>query len=219
MKILLVEDDEALASGLKKALEDELYVVNWVDTGHDALLVVDTDELDIVILDIGLPDINGLEVLKKIKAKNKQLPILLLTARDSVEDKVKGLDLGADDYLTKPFDMPELFARLRMLARRSTAVTTDSKIKIGAICLDTASHQVSCDGELLELPRREYMLLQTLMENKGRVQSRDSLEAKLYSWGDEISSNSIQVHIHNLRKKLTPNLITTVRGIGYVIKD
>ncbi len=219
MKILLVEDNKALANGLKKALEGELYVVNWVSTGHDALLVVDTDELDIVILDIGLPDINGLEVLKRIKTQHIYLPVLLLTARDSVEDKVKGLDLGADDYLTKPFDMLELFARLRMLSRRSTAVTTDSKIVIGKVCLDTASHQVSCNGEMIKLSRREYMLLQTLMENKGRVQSRDSLEAKLYSWGDEISSNSIQVHVHNLRKKLPPSFITTIRGVGYVIKE
>ena len=217
MKILLVEDDKALATGLQQALSGELFVVKWVSTGREALLATDTESFDIVILDIGLPDINGLHVLKKIKRKRRELPVLLLTARGGIDDKVKGLDLGADDYLTKPFDMKELLARLRMLNRRvMTAVSNE--ISIGPICLDIASHQVSCDGEAIELPRREYMLLQTLMENKGRVQSRDNLESKLYSWGEEVSSNSIQVHIHNLRKKLIPDFITTIRGIGYIIK-
>jgi DNA-binding response OmpR family regulator len=217
MKILLVEDDIALAQGLKSALVREHFVVNWVAKGRDALLVIATELPDIVVLDIGLPDINGLQVLKQLRISQPNLPVLLLTARDSIEDKVSGLDSGADDYLTKPFDMQELFARLRMLGRRSVAAVS-SKITIGAICMDTASYQVTCDKETIELSRREYMLLQTLMENKGRVQTRDHLETKLYSWGEEISSNSIQVHIHNLRKKLTPNFITTIRGIGYIVK-
>ncbi len=217
MKILLVEDDYALAQGLQSALVREHFVVNWVSKGREALLVIATELPDIMILDIGLPDINGLQVLKQLRLSHPTLPVLLLTARDSIEDKVSGLDLGADDYLTKPFDMQELFARLRMLGRRSM-VAVSSKITIGAICMDTASYQVTCDREIIELSRREYMLLQILMENKGRVQTRDNLETKLYSWGAEISSNSIQVHIHNLRKKLTPNFITTIRGIGYIVK-
>ena len=218
MKILLVEDDKALAQGLQQALSRELFVVNWVAKGKDALHVIATDVPDIVILDIGLPDINGLQVLKQLRLEQKKLPVLLLTARDSVDDKVMGLDLGADDYLTKPFDMPELLARLRMLGRRS-AIAGSSKITIGPISLDTASHQVFCGGEPIELSRREYMLLKTLMENSKRVQTYDNLENKLYSWGEEICSNSIQVHIHNLRKKLIPGFITTVRGIGYIVKE
>ena len=218
MKILLVEDDQALAKGLQQALANENFVVNWVAKGQDALHVVDTEPPDIVILDIGLPDINGLHVLKQLRNKQKTLPVLLLTARDGIDDKVAGLDSGADDYLTKPFDMQELLARLRMLGRRSGTITS-SKITIGAICMDTASYQVTCDNEAVDLSRKEYMLLNILMENVGRVQTRDSLESKLYSWGEEISSNSIQVHIHNLRKKLIPSFITTVRGIGYIVKD
>lgn len=217
MKILLVEDDQALAEGLQKALVHEHFVVNGVSTGNDALHVIDTDLPDIVILDIGLPDIDGLQVLKKLRKKHQDLPVLLLTARDGIDDKVAGLDSGADDYLTKPFDMLELLARLRMLGRR-TGATATSEIVIGPICMDTASHEVSCDNELIELSPREYMLLKTLMENRGRVQTRDSLESRLYSWGEEISSNSIQVHIHNLRKKLVPDFITTIRGIGYIVK-
>jgi len=206
MKILLVEDDQALANGLQEALVRERFVVNQVSKGKDALHIVATDLPDIVILDIGLPDIDGLQVLKQLRVKQKELPVLLLTARDTVDDKVMGLDSGADDYLTKPFDMAELLARLRMLGRRSAAATS-SVITIGSVCLDTASHQVNCNQASIELSRREYMLLQTLMENKGRVQTHDNLESKLYSWGEEISSNSIQVHIHNLRKKLTVGLL------------
>lgn len=218
MKILLVEDDDALAQGLQQALKHENFVVNWVSKGHDAILVITTDVPDIVILDIGLPDIDGLQVLKQLRLQQPNLPVLLLTARDSTQDKVSGLDAGADDYLTKPFDMRELLARLRMLGRR-TGASISSKITIGSICMDTASYQVTCAGENIDLSRREYMLLHILMENKGRVQTRDNLENKLYSWGEEVSSNSIQVHIHNLRKKLVPNFISTLRGIGYIVKD
>lgn len=218
MKILLVEDDTALAQGLQQALVNSFFVVNCVATGSDALHAIATDKPDIVILDIGLPDIDGLQVLKQLRIKQKMLPVLLLTARDDINDKVTGLDSGADDYLTKPFDMLELLARLRMLGRRFST-TRKSKITIGSICLDTASHEVHYNNESLKLSRREYMLLQTLMENKGRIQTHNNLETKLYQWGEEISSNSIQVHIHNLRKKIYPHFITTVRGIGYIIKE
>lgn len=217
MNILLVEDDQALAKGLQQALSHEHFVVNWVSKGKDALHVIHSDLPDLVILDIGLPDMDGFQVLKQLRETHQELPVLMLTARDGTDDKVAGLDLGADDYLTKPFDMKELFARLRMLGRR-TGNSTSSKITIASVSLDTASHEVSNEGQVIELPRREYMLLQALMENAGRVQTRDSLETRLYSWGEEISSNSIQVHIHNLRKKLAPDFITTIRGIGYIVK-
>jgi DNA-binding response OmpR family regulator len=217
MNILLVEDDQALAKGLQQALNHEHFVVNAVSKGKDALHVIDSDKPDIIILDVGLPDMDGFQVLKQLRLKDADLPVLLLTARDSVNDKVEGLDLGADDYLTKPFDMQELLARLRMLGRRS-GTSSSSVTTIGSVSLDSASHNASCEGKVIELPRREYMLLQALMENAGRVQTRDNLETKLYSWGEEVSSNSIQVHIHNLRKKLVPDFITTIRGIGYIVK-
>lgn len=217
MKILLVEDDQALASGLQQALSNEHFVVNGVSTGKDALHAIHSDPPDIVILDVGLPDMDGFQVLKSLRESHQKLPVLMLTARDGIDDKIAGLDLGADDYLTKPFEMKELLARLRMLGRR-TGNSASSKITIASVSLDTASHEVSSEGKVIDLSRREYMLLQTLVENVGKVQTRDSLETKLYSWGEEISSNSIQVHIHNLRKKLPPDFITTVRGIGYIVK-
>ena len=217
MNILLVEDDQALAEGLQQALSREHFIVNWVSKGKDALHVINSDTPDLVILDVGLPDIDGFQVLKQLRIEHQKLPVLLLTARVGIDDKVAGLDSGADDYLTKPFDMKELLARLRMLGRR-TGNSSSSMINIGSVSLDTASHEVYSKGKIIDLSRREYMLLQVLMENTGRVQTRDNLETKLYSWGEEISSNSIQVHIHNLRKKLVPDFITTVRGIGYIVK-
>jgi DNA-binding response OmpR family regulator len=216
MPILLVEDDSDLAGGLKQALQNEGFAVNHVATGTAALAVIKTDAPEIVILDIGLPDIDGLTVLRRLRVTHPELPVLLLTARTSLDDKVAGLDSGADDYLPKPFDMEELLARLRVLQRRLGTVKSSS-LNIGAITLDTTSHDVRIDDNAIELSRREYMLLKALMENAGRVQTREALETKLYSWGEEVASNAIEVHIHNLRKKLTPDFIKTIRGVGYVV--
>ena len=169
-----------------------------------------------VVLDLGLPDMDGLEVLARLRQGDSHVPVLVLTARDGLDDKVSTLDGGADDYLAKPFDMAELAARLRVFERRlSTAVT--SKIVVGDVELDTAAHTVQIQGELLELPRREYMLLKSLLENAGKVLTRESLETRLYSWGEEVASNSLEVHVHHLRKKLPANFIKTVRGIGYTV--
>ncbi|NQV69384.1 MAG: response regulator [Pseudohongiella sp.] len=216
MQLLLVEDDLPLASGLKKALQKSGYAVNHVETGASALHTIRVECPDIVILDIGLPDMDGIAVLRKLRETDKTLPVLLLTARDSVDDKVAGLDSGADDYLAKPFEMTELLARLRVLERRLSTVKT-SEIKIGKVCMDTLDHTVTCDGEELELARKEYMLLKSLLENAGRVQTRSSLENRLYSWGEEVSSNAIEVHIHHLRKKLGNEFIKTIRGVGYKV--
>lgn len=217
MQLLLVEDDPSLARGLQRALQNEGFAVNHVATGKHALQVVKTEAPDIVILDLGLPDMDGLDVLKEIRKLHAPLPVLLLTARDTLDDKVAGLDSGADDYLAKPFDMPELLARLRVLERRlGTAQSND--IEIAHVSLSTTSHLVKTNGEELELSRREYMLLKALMENAGKVQTRSSLESKLYSWEDEIASNALEVHIHNLRKKLGADFIKTVRGVGYTVK-
>ena len=217
MHILLVEDDISLAEGLKKALGREGFTVNHVSTGTAAIHAVETDSPDILTLDLGLPDLDGLEVLRQVRTKHPDLPVLLLTARDTLDDKVAGLDRGADDYLVKPFAMPELLARLRVLERRiSTSVS--SEIIIGNVCLDTATRQVLVSDTIIDVSRREYMLLKALMENAGRIQTRNSLESSLYSWGEEVSSNAIEVHIHNLRKKMPTNFIVTVRGVGYTVK-
>lgn len=218
MHILLVEDDLALADSLDTALKSEGFNINHVATGKAALLAVKTEPPDLVILDLGLPDMDGLEVLKQLHQGKTPLLVLVLTARNTTEDKVSGLNLGADDYLAKPFEMVELFARLRALQRRVASVQT-TDITIGPVNLDTLACAVSVEGKKIDITRREFMLLQALMENPGHVHSRNKLESKLYGWGEELSSNSIEVHIHNLRKKLTPGFISTIRGIGYTIRE
>jgi DNA-binding response OmpR family regulator len=216
MLILLVEDDASLSRALQQALQKQGYSVNAVERGKAALHVVQTDVPDIVILDLGLPDMDGLAVLKAIREKQVDLPVLLLTARASLDDRISGLDSGADDYLSKPFEMTELFARLRVLERRlSTAKTAE--ISVGEVVLDINRGEVRLRGEPLELSRREYMLLKSLMENAGRVQTRNTLESRLYSWGEEVASNALEVHIHHLRKKLGGQFITTIRGVGYKV--
>ena len=216
MLILLVEDDSSLAQAFQRPLQKQGYSVNAVATAKAALHVVATEIPDIVILDLGLPDMDGLAVLKSIREKNLDLPVLLLTARATLDDKISGLDSGADDYLAKPFEMTELFARLRVLERRlSTAKSAE--IVIDNVALDINRGEVTVAGKPLELSRREYMLLKSLMENAGRIQTRDTLETRLYSWGEEVSSNALEVHIHHLRKKLGAQFITTVRGVGYKV--
>jgi DNA-binding response OmpR family regulator len=216
MQILLVEDDLSLADGLQRALRREGFTVNHVDRGKTALLAIETQPPDLVILDLGLPDMGGLDVLRDIRRSAANPLVMVLTARDTTADKVTGLDRGADDYLAKPFEMSELLARLRALERRVSAVRS-SEITLGPVVLDTLTHQVTVDGRPVELPRREFMLLKLLMENPGRILSRESLESRLYGWGEEVSSNSVEVHIHHLRKKIAPEFIKTVRGVGYTV--
>jgi DNA-binding response OmpR family regulator len=216
MRILLVEDDSSLAQGLQTALRREGLTVDHVTTGKAALQAVQAEAPELIILDLGLPDMDGLEVLKSLRSGKQALLVMVLTARDTTADKISGLDQGADDYLATPFEMPELLARLRALERRITAVQT-SDISIGQVMLDTLTHTVSVDGKNIELPRREFMLLKALMENPGRVMSREKLESRLYGWGEELASNSIEVHIHHLRKKIPAGFIKTIRGIGYTV--
>jgi len=214
MLILLVEDDRSIAHALELALHKQGYSVNTVGTGKAALLAIETGRPDLVVLDLGLPDMDGLDVLRKIRANDVDLPVLLLTARSGLDDKVAGLDSGADDYLPKPFEMTELLARLRVMERRLTTART-AEISIGQVTLDINHNSVTVDGEVVELSRREFMLLKSLMENAGRVQTRNALENRLYSWGEEVASNALEVHIHHLRKKLGADFIKTVRGVGY----
>ena len=216
MRILLVEDDVSLAAGLQDALGREGFVVNHVTYGQQALAAVRAETPDIMVLDLGLPDMDGLKVLAQVRQRNEHVPVMVLTARGGMDDKIAGLDSGADDYLAKPFDMKELAARLRVFERRlSTAVT--GTIVVGDVELNTSAHSVQVTGERIDLPRREYMLLKALMEGAGKVLTRESLEARLYSWGEEVASNALEVHIHHLRKKLPDNHIKTVRGIGYTV--
>lgn len=216
MQILLVEDDELLAEGIVSALARAGFAVNWLATGKAACTQVVAEPPDIMLLDLGLPDMDGMDVLKLVRQKKLPTQVLILTARDSTNAKVIGLDSGADDYLTKPFELDELLARLRVLERR-LGNSSSSLINIGPLSLNTAHHEVLLDGTALVLSRREYMLLKALVEHVGVIQTREGLEAKLYSWGDEVASNAIEVHIHNLRKKLPPNFIRTLRGIGYMV--
>lgn len=218
MRVLLIEDDIALAEALTQTLKNKGFTVNHLAHGKQAVSCIKTEPPDIVILDLGLPDMDGTEVLKLIRQQSADLPVLVLTARISLEDKVNGLDLGADDYLAKPFEVAELLARLRVFERRASSLK-HSGLKIGDVSIDSTSHQVSVASEVVDLSRREFMVLKALMENAGRVQTRDSLESKLYSWGEEVASNTIEVHIHHLRKKLPDNFIQTLRGIGYIIKS
>ncbi len=216
MHLLLVEDDHLVAQGLCRSLRQEGYSVEHSATVKHALQSLGSGEIEMVILDLGLPDGDGSQVLKQIKSQKKIIPVVILTARSSIDDKVQGLDMGADDYLAKPFEPAELFARLRVASRRVNQ-TQSSLLHCGEVTMDTSAHTVTLANEPLSLPRKEYMLLKALLENQGRVQSKQQLENKLYQWGEEVGSNTIEVHIHHLRKKFPSDFIKTLRGIGYVV--
>ena len=216
MHLLLVEDDHLVAQGLCRSLRQEGYSVEHSATIKHALQCLSSGEIELVILDLGLPDGDGSQILKHIKAQKKVIPVVILTARSSIDDKVQGLDMGAVDYLAKPFEPAELFARLRVASRRVNQAQS-SLLQCGDVTMDTSAHSVTLNDELLSLPRKEYMLLKALLENQGRVQSKQQLENKLYQWGEEVGSNTIEVHIHHLRKKFPSDFIKTLRGIGYVV--
>jgi two-component system response regulator QseB len=215
MRILLAEDDELLGDGLRAGLTHEGHAVDWLKDGKAASHALKVETFDMIVLDLGLPKRSGLEVLRELRASGVSTPVLILTAHETIEDRVKGLDSGADDYLTKPFDLYELTARLRALQRRFAA-RSQPTLSYGALKLDPSSHTVTLNDEVIHLPRREFALLQKLLENVGHVLSRDLLTQSLYGWEEEIDSNVLEVHIHNLRKKLGANFIKTIRGIGYM---
>ena len=216
MKILLVEDDALLGNGVQAGLVQEGFSVDWVQDGKQALSAAAIGHYDLMILDLGLPEIDGLEVLRILRCRQDGIPVLVLTARDTLSDRVTGLDSGADDYMIKPFDLEELCARVRALARRQTGRSTPI-IEHGKIRLDPAGHTVTLDCVAVDLSHKEFSLLLKLLGNIGRIMSRNTLEEALYSWGEEVESNVIEVHIHHLRKKLGSSLIRTVRGAGYTI--
>lgn len=217
MRLLLVEDDQLLGDGLKAGLSLSGYNVEWLKDGHSADSALKNSEFDLVVLDIGLPDHSGLEVLKKLRQRKNDTPVLILTARDTVEDRVIGLDSGADDYLVKPFDLDELCARLRAIQRRHSGHSNPVLVH-GDLTLDPAAHTVTFKNEQLKISAHEYTLLHHLLSNAGRVIPRSRLEEILYGWNSAVESNSLEVFIHNLRKKIGKDFIRTIRGVGYMIE-
>ncbi|MDZ4350332.1 MAG: response regulator transcription factor [Xanthomonadaceae bacterium] len=216
MRVLLVEDDALLGDGIRTALRRAGMTVDWLRDGESARLALRQDSFDLAVLDLGLPKVDGMDVLKTCRSVGNAVPVLILTARDQLKDRLAALDEGADDYLTKPFDVPELIARLRALYRRSRG-RAQSRLTVGELSVDVAQRQLFWKGQLIDLPRREFSLLLTLLENAGTVVSREVLEQRVYGWDEDVDSNALEVHVHHLRRKLPPAMIRTVRGVGYVL--
>jgi len=218
MRILLVEDDAMIGKTLQQALQQDGYAVDWVSDGRaaQAAIAAADDAYAMVLLDLGLPKKDGIELLRDLRRQGNRIRVLVVTARDAVADRVAGLDAGADDYLTKPFSLDELGARMRALLRRDVA-REDNVLRHGDLALDTATHAVTKNGRPVDLSAREFTLLAALLERPGAALSKAQLEERMYRWGDEVESNAVEVHIHNLRKKLGSETIRTLRGVGYAL--
>lgn len=216
MRVLLVEDDPMIGRAVMVGLRDAGYAVDWARDGAEAEIAVGTGVYDLALLDLGLPRRSGLDILKGVRRSGVTLPILIITALDSVADRVAGLDAGADDYLVKPFDLDELLARARAVIRRHGG-RSSAEIVYGSLSIDPALRQVSFRGAIVDLSAREFAVLEALMKEPGAVVSREKLEDAVYGWGEEVGSNSIEVHLHHLRRKLDAQLIRNVRGVGYRI--
>ncbi|HUA27218.1 MAG TPA: response regulator [Steroidobacteraceae bacterium] len=214
MRLLLVEDDTMIGEAIREGLRREGFTVDWVHDGESASQVLRTEAFDLLLLDLGLPRKGGLEVLTAARAHGQELPVLIITARDAVSDRVQGLDAGADDYLVKPFDLDELAARIRALLRRKSGRTAPA-IEHRGVVLNPATHSVTRNGREVALSPKEFALLQLLMERPGTILSRARIEERLYGWGEEVESNAVEVHIHGLRRKLGADYILNVRGVGY----
>ncbi len=220
VRILIVEDDATLASGIARILEGEGHAVDVVARGEQAVLGAHQERFDMMILDVGLPGIDGFEVLRRLRATGQKIPVLVLTARDALDDRIRGLDLGADDYMAKPFAMPELAARVRALMRRSQA-QTGPKIVHGPLVLDTLARRAHLNGEPLDLAAREWAVLEVLLARVEKIVSKESIIQAVASWGEELTPNAIEVYVSRLRAKLDPAgvRIRTVRGFGYMLED
>jgi DNA-binding response OmpR family regulator len=218
MRILLVEDDPMIGESVVSGLAGEGHAVDWVRDGASADRALGTTPYALVLLDLGLPQRDGIDVLRGLRARKLDLPVLVMTARDTVRDRVAGLDAGADDYLVKPFDLDELSARVRALLRRASG-RAEPLLEAGQLVLNPATHEVRWRGEALEVSGREFALLAALAERPGAVVSRAQLEERLYGWNESIASNAIEVHVHHLRRKLGEDAIRTVRGLGYRLTD
>lgn len=217
MRILLVEDDDMLGEATKSGLEQEAYAVDWVVQKEEALAALQGHQYSVVLLDLGLPDGEGIEILRHLRNTDNSSSILIITARDTLTDRISGLDEGADDYLVKPYDLEELFARIRAVSRRNR-VLTNNLLMCGELQLDTASLKVWKNSNSITLGPKEFRILQKLIEHRGRIITKDQLEDTLYSWGHEVESNIIEVHVHRIRKKLGNGLIKTIRGMGYILE-
>ncbi|MDE2617079.1 MAG: response regulator transcription factor [Burkholderiales bacterium] len=216
MRLLLVEDDSMIGEAVLDLLRAEHYAVDWVRDGEMADTALRTQDYDLVLLDLGLPRRDGLDVLRALRARRQRVPVLIATARDAVQQRIEGLDAGADDYVLKPYDLHELLARLRALLRRA-AGRAEPVYEHQGICINPATREVTAQGQPVQLSAREWAVLEPLLARPGLVLSRAQLEEKLYGWKDEISSNAVEVYIHGLRRKLGPGLIQNVRGVGYMV--
>ena len=216
MRILLVEDDALLGDALQVGLRQAGYAVDWLRDGAAAAAALAAEQFSAVILDLGLPRLTGLDLLKKTRARGDRTPVIVLTARDAVHDRVRGLDLGADDYVVKPVALAELDARVRAVTRRAAGLAR-GLLEVGPLVIDPGARQVTYRGAPVELQPREYALLHVLALRAGQVLTRGQLESQLYEWDDALDSNAIEVHVHRLRRKLDPGLIRTVRGVGYML--
>jgi len=217
MRLLLVEDDAMLGRAVLTGLKREGYDVDWMSAGTSAQHCLETDEYDLMILDLGLPDIDGKTLLGQLRKQGNHTPVIILTARDSIEDRVGGLDAGADDYMIKPFDQDELMARVRALLRRRSGRATQV-IHYRDITLYPEAMKAEYQSQPVDLSRREFTLLSELLNNTGRVLTREQLERAIYDWGQDVASNAVEVHVHHLRKKFFNDLIRTIRGVGYMIE-
>ncbi len=218
MKLLLAEDDPMIGASMVRGLKLAGFVVDWVRDGRAARAALDGGGYGLLLLDLGLPLIDGVALLKELRRGNLDLPVLVVTARDTVADRISGLNLGADDYLTKPFDLDELVARVHAVQRRHLG-RKQPEMRLGALCVNPLSREATLDGKLLPLSQREFSLLAALMEKPGTVFSREQLEDRLYGWDEEIASNTIEVHLHNLRRKLGTAWVRNVRGVGYKLVE
>jgi two-component system, OmpR family, response regulator len=216
MRVLLVEDDRMIAQGLQTALRQDGYAVDWVADGKAAAAALHAARFDLVLLDLGLPVRDGLEVLRELRARRDATPVIILTARDEVQDRIDGLDAGADDYIVKPFDLDEVAARMRSVLRRANG-RGDPCIRHGTLCLNPATHAVEHHGEPVQLSAHEYAVLEALLQRPGSILSRSQLEDRLYGWSGQVESNAVEVYIHSLRRKLGSDSIRTLRGVGYFI--
>ena len=218
MRILLVEDDAVLAAALTRALNQSAYAVDTVDNGEDANRALGADSYDLVVLDLALPKVDGLSVLRRLRDRRSAVPVLVLSARDALEDRVKGLDLGADDYMTKPFDLPEFEARVRVLIRRGQQLSSND-LRHGPLRFDLAARRVFHGGEPVEFSARELAVIELLMSRQGRVVTKEQMVDRLFGWGEDVGSNAIEVSVHRVRRKLEPLgvEIRTVRGMGYLL--
>jgi DNA-binding response OmpR family regulator len=216
MRVLLVEDDPMIGAGAREGLRQDGFSVDWVRDGRAAAAALAANAFDAVLLDLGLPKTSGEEVLKSIRQAGNDVPVLIITARDKVRDRITGLDSGADDYIVKPFDLDELAARIRAVHRRR-AGRTDPVIRVRELAFDPAARRVTWDGQEVALSGRELALLEALLERPGAILSRGQIEERIYGWGEEVESNAVEVHVHMLRRKLSADFIKTVRGVGYVV--